>query len=82
MPTSVIFIRMASRLNKNDTRPILTASAFAFPAINSPTIAPRSNPNITPNGGKKKIPINIPIMENQIPCLDALNIFAPNKGSR
>ena len=73
---------MAKRLKRNDTIPIFTASLLALPAINSPIMAPSNKPRITQKGGKKKMPIIIPIIENQIPCFEALNIFAPNSGSK
>ena len=59
----MIMIRLAIKV----TNPTLKASEFFLPAINSPITAPNNKPKIIPQGGKKIIPINIPIIEPQIP---------------
>lgn len=54
------------------TNPTLNASELCLPAISSPNTAPTNNPKIIPQGGKKKTPIIIPIIDPQIPYFEAL----------
>ena len=63
--------------------PQLARKAFlpSLPAKSSPENAPTIPPMSIPQGGKKKNPANIPMMEPQIPDFDAPNFFAPPAGT-
>lgn len=66
---------------KREPIPALKDFLNSSPLRDSAIIAPAKGPIMRPMGGKKNIPMTIPIVAPQIPALDPPIFFVPHIGT-